>query len=170
MYSEHIANAGSLPLLEGLALSQLPRILSKSFQVIALGGEHLGSARGENVRMRREMMGREEERGWVGRRGQEGGNGVGTKKKGDRGGEGEGEGREEEENFKVRKEVKDVYTQRAHTYTRPLTSERCLVSRSTLSHTLLVCSTPTAFSWPRTAISWGRTVATISPVPTLTRE
>ena len=47
MYSEHIANAGSLPLLEGLALSQLPGILSKSFQVIALGGEHLGSARGE---------------------------------------------------------------------------------------------------------------------------
>ena len=80
MYSEHIANAGSLPLLEGLALSQLPGILSKSFQVIALGGEHLGSAQGENVRMRREMMGREEERGWVGRRGQEGGNGVGTKK------------------------------------------------------------------------------------------
>ena len=74
------------------------------------------------------------------------------------------------ENFKVRKEVKDVYTQHAHTDTRLLTSERCLVSRSTLSHTLLVCSTPTAFSWPRTAISWGRTVDIISPVPTLTRK
>ena len=67
MYSEHIANAGSLPLLEGLALSQLPGILSKSFQVIALGGEHLGSVWGENVRMRmrRERMGREEGRGWM---------------------------------------------------------------------------------------------------------
>ena len=47
VYSEYIANAGPLPLLEGLALSQLPGILSKSLQVIPLGGEHLGRGRGK---------------------------------------------------------------------------------------------------------------------------
>ena len=47
VYAEYIANAGPLPLLEGLALSQLPGILSKSLQVIPLGGEHLGRGRGK---------------------------------------------------------------------------------------------------------------------------
>ena len=42
VYSEHIANTGPFPLLEGLALSQLPGILSKSLQVVALRREHLG--------------------------------------------------------------------------------------------------------------------------------
>lgn len=162
VYSEYIANAGPLPLLEGLALSQLPGILSKSLQVIPLGGEYLGRGRGK----------------WGGRESKEKGE---KEKGGDRRGGKEEKGEREREGKKVRrggrKRSYKVRTRRGGTgiYTHMhthvfLTSERCLVSWSTLSHTLLVCSTPTAFSWPSTAISWGRTVATISPVPTLTRE
>ena len=51
-----------------------------------------------------------------------------------------------------------------------LTSDRSLVSCSTLSHTLRVCSTPIPFSCSKMAVSRGRTAATTSPFPTLTKE